>query len=218
MPNGWTPLHKKSIFCKFLRGLESTSELYRLPSKYLFTIKGLYNHIAQNIETFLPSVRTSNATFLSCCSFFNTRDGISYRYKTVGRNSSRISIYYNFYVFSQLLYRDPRLTAVGTRCVDHRHPFYPQKLAPVGPTDGGSSVDIFHLRAKSHRYKIWDFHGGDYEECRLLGYKNPFLTSQETHYVSTTELSRLMLCKIGGFQGGDYEECRPMGCGAVWLL
>jgi hypothetical protein len=39
-------------------------------------------------------------------------------------------------------------------------------------------------------------HSGDYEECRLLGYKNPVRTSQETHYVSTTELSRLMLCKI----------------------
>jgi hypothetical protein len=40
------------------------------------------------------------------------------------------------------------------------------------------------------------FHGGDYEECRLLRYKNPVRTSQETHYVSATEPSRLMLCKI----------------------
>jgi hypothetical protein len=39
------------------------------------------------------------------------------------------------------------------------------------------------------------FHGGDYEECRLLGYKNPVRTSQETHYVSATESSRLMLLK-----------------------
>jgi hypothetical protein len=37
---------------------------------------------------------------------------------------------------------------------------------------------------------------GDYEECRLLGNKNPVHTSQETHYVSATEPSRLMLCKI----------------------
>jgi hypothetical protein len=36
----------------------------------------------------------------------------------------------------------------------------------------------------------------NYEECRLLGYKNPVRTSQETHYVSTTESSQLMLCKI----------------------
>jgi hypothetical protein len=28
--------------------------------------------------------------------------------------------------------------------------------------------------------KIWGFHGGDYEECRLLGYKTPVRTSQET--------------------------------------
>jgi hypothetical protein len=39
-------------------------------------------------------------------------------------------------------------------------------------------------------------YGGDYEECRLLGYKNPVRTSQETNYVSATESSQLMLCKI----------------------
>jgi hypothetical protein len=44
--------------------------------------------------------------------------------------------------------------------------------------------------------KIFGCHGGDYEECRLLGYKNPVVTSQETHYVSDTEPSRFMLCKI----------------------
>jgi hypothetical protein len=27
---------------------------------------------------------------------------------------------------------------------------------------------------------MWGFHGGDYEECRLLGYENPVRTSQET--------------------------------------
>jgi hypothetical protein len=40
------------------------------------------------------------------------------------------------------------------------------------------------------------FHGGDYEECRLLGYKTPVRNSQETHYISATESSQLMLCKI----------------------
>jgi hypothetical protein len=54
--------------------------------------------------------------------------------------------------------------------------------------------------------KIWGFHDGDYEECRLLGYQNPVPTSQETHYICTTEHSQLMLCKIWGFHGGDYEE------------
>jgi hypothetical protein len=34
------------------------------------------------------------------------------------------------------------------------------------------------------------------EECRLLGYETPVRTSQETHYVSATEPSRLMLYKI----------------------
>jgi hypothetical protein len=55
--------------------------------------------------------------------------------------------------------------------------------------------------------KICGFHGGD-DECRLLGYKYSVRTSQETHYVYATELSRLMLCKIWGFHGSDYEECR----------
>jgi hypothetical protein len=36
-------------------------------------------------------------------------------------------------------------------------------------------------------------------------------TSQETHYTSATEPSRLMLCKTGDFHGGDYEECRLLG-------
>jgi hypothetical protein len=35
-----------------------------------------------------------------------------------------------------------------------------------------------------------------YEKFRFLGYKNPICTSQETYYVSATEPSRLMLCKI----------------------
>jgi hypothetical protein len=65
--------------------------------------------------------------------------------------------------------------------------------------------------------KIYGFHGEDYEECRLLGYKNPVRTSQETHYVSATEPIRLMLYKIC-FHGGDYAECRIVECYAVWLL
>jgi hypothetical protein len=51
--------------------------------------------------------------------------------------------------------------------------------------------------------QICCFHGGDYEECRLVGYKNQVPTSQETRYVSATESSRLMLRKIGGFHGDD---------------
>jgi hypothetical protein len=44
--------------------------------------------------------------------------------------------------------------------------------------------------------KIGDFHSGDYDEYRLLRYKNPVRTSQEPQYISVTEPSRLMLCKI----------------------
>jgi hypothetical protein len=59
--------------------------------------------------------------------------------------------------------------------------------------------------------KISGFHGSDYEERCLLRYKNPVPTSQETHYVSATETSRLTLCEIWGFHGGDYEECPLLG-------
>jgi hypothetical protein len=34
------------------------------------------------------------------------------------------------------------------------------------------------------------------EECSLLGYKTSVRTSQETHYVSATQPSPLILCKI----------------------
>jgi hypothetical protein len=43
--------------------------------------------------------------------------------------------------------------------------------------------------------KIWGFHGGDCEECRLLGYKSPVHTSQQTHYVCITETSLLMVLR-----------------------
>jgi hypothetical protein len=52
-----------------------------------------------------------------------------------------------------------------------------------------------HLTHTVYKQDLW-YHGGNYEECRLLGYKNPVRTSQETHYFSTTEPSRLMLCRI----------------------
>jgi hypothetical protein len=68
-----------------------------------------------------------------------------------------------------------------------------------------------HSFIQSKQRRIWGFHGGDYEECGLLGYKNQVRTSQETHYVSTTDSSQLMLCKIWGCHGSDYEECRLLG-------
>jgi hypothetical protein len=48
-------------------------------------------------------------------------------------------------------------------------------------------------------------------KCRLLGHKNPVRTSQETHYVSATEPSQLILRQIWGFHGGDYEEWCLLG-------
>jgi hypothetical protein len=58
-----------------------------------------------------------------------------------------------------------------------------------------NEITCFKLR------KIWDFHGGDHEEFRLLGYENLVLSSQEAHYLSATGPRRLMLCKIWGELG-----------------
>jgi hypothetical protein len=40
---------------------------------------------------------------------------------------------------------------------------------------GSSDANWIHL------CWISGFHGGDYEECHILGYENPVRTSQETH-------------------------------------
>jgi hypothetical protein len=44
----------------------------------------------------------------------------------------------------------------------------------IGP---GNGTGFGAVRTKS---LMETFHGGDYGECRLLGYKNPVRTSQET--------------------------------------
>jgi hypothetical protein len=67
-------------------------------------------------------------------------------------------------------------------------------------------------------FKIWGFQGDDYEECCLLEYKNPVRTSQETHYISATEYTRLMLYKKWYFHGRKYEDCRLLVCYALRLL
>jgi hypothetical protein len=56
-----------------------------------------------------------------------------------------------------------------------------------------------HYRSQSVKTMIWGFHDGDYEEYRILGYKNPVLTSQEILYVSATDPSLLKLCPIWDF-------------------
>jgi hypothetical protein len=48
--------------------------------------------------------------------------------------------------------------------------------------------------------KIWSLHGGDYEESRLMGYKNPVRTSKEAYQFSATEPSWLLLCEIWSFR------------------
>jgi hypothetical protein len=65
--------------------------------------------------------------------------------------------------------------------------------------------------------KIWGFRGDDYEECRLLEYKTPVRTSQETHYISVTESSQLMLCKVWGIYCG-MKNGIFLDVNAVWLL
>jgi hypothetical protein len=79
-------------------------------------------------------------------------------------------------------------------------------------------VSLVTSRQQPKTCKISGFHGGDYEECRLLGCKNSVRTSQETHYVSATEPSQIMLCKIWGSHSGEYEECRLLEFYVMWFL
>jgi hypothetical protein len=69
-------------------------------------------------------------------------------------------------------------------------------MSPGEGMMGRLSSSLYSNDNTANICKLWGVHGGDYEKCRLLGYKNPVRTSQETHYVSTTEHSRLMLCKF----------------------
>jgi hypothetical protein len=109
-------------------------------------------------------------------------------------------------------------TAVNLSFLDWSR-YFPFQVAPHLSSHSDTTKNSRLLKScnicgkwkESTRRKIWGFHGVDYEECRLLGYKNPVRILQETHYVSTTELSQLMLCKIWGFHGNDYEECRLLG-------
>ena len=50
--------------------------------------------------------------------------------------------------------RKQKLTAVGTRCVDHVTPLYPQKLALTSPTGGGRSVGIVRVRTKATEFSF----------------------------------------------------------------
>jgi hypothetical protein len=59
--------------------------------------------------------------------------------------------------------------------------------------------------------KISHFHYDNYDDCRLLGYKNPVPTSQGAPYFSTTEPSQLMISKMSGFHRALYEELLLLG-------
>jgi hypothetical protein len=67
---------------------------------------------------------------------------------------------------------------------DIKTPFVPYKKHTTSPEH--SQLMLCH---------IWVFMAVTMKNARLLGY-NPVRTSQETHYFSNTETSRLMLCKI----------------------
>jgi hypothetical protein len=62
--------------------------------------------------------------------------------------------------------------------------------------DGKFNITVLLLWSEGVCSQGYSLNFLPFEECRLLGYKNPVRTSQETHYISVTELSRLMLCKI----------------------
>jgi hypothetical protein len=83
----------------------------------------------------------------------------------------------------------PAMTMKSAVLCDTKSQFIPHTKHYFSPTEF----------SRLKLYKMWGFPGGDYEECRLLGYKNLVRTSKETHYLSATETSWLILCKIWGF-------------------
>jgi hypothetical protein len=107
---------------------------------------------------------------------------------------------------------DVRWRSPASRIVIDPHKIITKRFMSLG------RLRFLHYSLTICFVKIWDFHCGDYEECSLLGYKNPLRTSQETHYLSATETSRLLLCKTWDFHCDDYEERRLLGYVAVWLL
>jgi len=50
--------------------------------------------------------------------------------------------------------RKQRLTAAGTRCVDHVTPLYPQKLALTSTAGGSRSVGIVRVRTKATEFSL----------------------------------------------------------------
>ena len=71
--------------------------------------------------------------------------------------------------------RKQRLTAVGTRCVDHVTPLYPQKLALTSATGGGRSVGIVHVRTKATEFYIFSVFFSS--KCSLFHNSNVFGSS-----------------------------------------
>jgi hypothetical protein len=91
-----------------------------------------------------------------------------------------------------------RVALSAGNCPQAYRPTDLQAYIPTGlhiPEDTASNF-CHVIKTSSDAFDIGSYHGGHYEECRLLGYKTPGCTSKETHYFFATELSRLMLCKI----------------------
>jgi hypothetical protein len=56
-----------------------------------------------------------------------------------------------------------RAVAISVRAMSHHTPIY------ICVTEMISPLQVFYIKYSINICKIWGFHGGDYEECRLLG-------------------------------------------------
>jgi hypothetical protein len=68
---------------------------------------------------------------------------------------------------------------------DHSERRWPPSALPQLPDKCIRPRDLPQTSRQSHSCNMSGSHGGDYQECRLLGYENPVRTSQETlhfHY------------------------------------
>jgi hypothetical protein len=79
--------------------------------------------------------------------------------------TARIEEFVRFEVFTVVIMKNAVFWDIKTQFVPHR-----KHISAIKP----SRLMLF---------KIWRLHGGDCEECRLLGYITPVRTLQETHYV-----------------------------------
>jgi hypothetical protein len=80
-------------------------------------------------------------------------------------------------------YRNPGLTFVSEECgvvVQSQEVTRTYAVTLTHSATDNITINTGRVGENNGLCKIWGCHGGDYEQCTLLGYKNPVRTSKET--------------------------------------